>query len=511
MRSCEAPARFAPKLLLIGAALISSLGAVVQPVTEADFWWHVRVGRWIVEHGRLPGHDLFTYTVSDHRWVDHEYLTEVLTWLLQARFGLAGVSVAFGLLIWLGLVFLLVASRPGRHPYVIVGLALVLALLAGAPIWGPRPQMVTFVLVSLELLWLRRFLEGSSRAVLWLPALMALWSNLHGGWPVGFLFLGIALLSELTHWLGDRSSVEHLQRARILLIVGALSALAVLVNPNGPSVYAYPLQTLTSAAQRDLIAEWLSPNFHLPELRAFEVMLVLVVAGLVLGRRPLFDLLAVLAAIVLALESVRHVALFVATATPVLVASWSGVWRRLAARVPWSRPTSPSRRWLSAVTVAVLALVAVGVTARTGDNLRRQPALTSQSVPTGAADWLAVHPEVGTRMFNQYAWGGYLADRFYPIPNRRLFVFSEGVLMGDELLLRYRRVAAVSPGWQDVLDQAGVDYVVFDAGSPLDEVLSIAPSWRLAYRDRTAVIYVRAGPVGPHEGAWPAQNRHRVD
>lgn len=493
-RSWVPPAHFAPKLLLIGAALISSLGAVVQPVTEADFWWHVRVGRWIVEHGHLPGHDLFTYTVSDHRWVDHEYLTEVLTWLLQARFGLTGVSIAFGLLIWLGLVFVLLASRPRRHPYVIVGLAVVLALVAGAPIWGPRPQMVTFVLVSLELLWLRRFLEGSSRAVIWLPPLMALWSNLHGGWPVGFLFLGIAVLSELIHGLGDRSGAEHLRRARILLIVGALSALAVLVNPNGLSVYAYPLQTLTSAAQRDLIAEWLSPNFHLPELRAFEVLLVLVVAGLVLGRTTLFELLAVLAAVVLALESVRHVALFVATATPVLVASWSEVWRRLAARMSWSRPASPSRRWLSAVTVAVLALVAIGVTARTVDNLRRQPALTSQSVPTGAADWLAAHPEVGTRMFNQYAWGGYLADRFYPIPNRRVFLFSEGVLMGDELLFRYRRVAAVSPGWQEVLDQAGVDYVVFDAGSALDEVLSIEPSWRLAYRDATAVIYVRAAP-----------------
>ena len=268
----------------------------------------------------------------------------------------------------------------------------------------------------------------------------------------------------------------------------------MLVNPNGLSASASPLQTLTSVAQRDLIAEWLSPNFHLPELRAFEVLLVLVVAWLVLGRPTLFDMVAILAAMVLALESVRHLAIFVATATPVLVASWSEVWRRLAARMSWSPPAAPSRRWRSAATVAVLALVAVGVTARTADNLRRQPALTTQSVPTGAADWLAAHPEVGTRMFNQYAWGGYLADRFYPIPNRRLFVFSEGVLMGDELLFRYRHVAAVSPGWREVLDQAGVDYVVFDSGSPLDEVLSIEPSWRLAYRDATAVIYVRSPP-----------------
>ncbi len=64
--------------------------------------------------------------------------------------------------------------------------------------------------------------------------------------------------------------------------------------------------------------------------------------------------------------------------------------------------------------------------------------------------------------------------------------------MGDRLLVRYRQVAAINRGWQDVLDQAGVDYVVFDAGSSLDELLRTQPDWRLAYRDATAVIYLRA-------------------
>src|SRR5215472_4144365 len=200
-------------------------------------------------------------------------------------------------------------------------------------------------------------------------------------------------------------------------------------------------------------------------LRAFEVMLLLVIAGTALSRPSLFDALLVLAAVGLALESARHVALFVAAATPVLVTTWSDIWRRLA--VPRLLPIAPPRRWLSAVTLAALALVAVGVGLRISDGLGRQSAYVSQTFPVGAADWLAAHPAVGTRVFNQYAWGGYLADRFYPNRNRRVFIFSEGVLMGDDLLLEYRQVAAVDPGWQDVLDRSGVDYVVFNAGSPL--------------------------------------------
>jgi hypothetical protein len=468
---------FGPRTILLGSVLVASLGLVVRPVADTDFWLHLAAGRWIAEHGRLPAHDLFTYTVSDHRWVNHEYLSEVLMWLVQARFGMAGVSVAWGLLTWLGLVLVLAACRPGARPYVVTGLALALGALAGAPIWGPRPQMVTFTLVALELLWLRRALDDeSSRAIMWLPAVMALWSNLHGGWPLGFLFLGVAMAA------GWRRPALR----RRLALVTALSAVAAGLNPNGPAIYAYPFQTLASGAQQNLIAEWASPNFHLVELRPFELMALALVGGLALGRPSAFDLLVALAGLALALESVRNVAIFVAAATPVLVATWSDVWSRLPAR---PRPAPP--RWAPAIGVAAVLGVAAAIVPRIAGDLAEQPALTARVVPVGAADWLAAHPATGTRMFNEYAWGGYLASRFAPRPARRVYVLSEGVLMGDAQLQRYREVATLAPGWRRILDDDRVDYVVFDRGSALDDVLATEPGWRLAYRDRTAVIYVR--------------------
>jgi hypothetical protein len=475
---------FGPRTILIGSVLVASLALFVRPVTDTDYWLHAAAGRWIVEHARLPAHDLFTYTVPDHRWVNHEYLSEVLLWLVQSRFGLAGVSVAWGLLAWLGLLLVLAACRPGSRPYAVTGVALALAALAGAPIWGARPQMVSFTLVALELLWLRRALDDDGRAILWLPAVMALWSNLHGGWPLGFLFLGLAMVA--TRWSAPGSRLAVLRR---LALVAALSAVAVGLNPNGLAIYAYPFQTLASGAQQDLIAEWASPNFHLASLRAFEVMALLLVAGLALGRPAPFDLLVALAALALALESVRNVAIFVAAATPVLVAMWSDVWRRAPA-ARWSRPAPP--RWAPALGVATLLAVTAVVAPRIAGELARQPALTAQTVPVGAAEWLAVHPETGTRMFNEYAWGGYLAGRFFSRPGRRVYVLSEGVLMGDAQLRRYREVATLGPGWRRILDADRVDYVVFDRGSALDGVLAGEPGWRLAYRDGTAVVYVRA-------------------
>ncbi|HSR23478.1 MAG TPA: hypothetical protein VLW53_07995, partial [Candidatus Eisenbacteria bacterium] len=149
-------------------------------------------------------------------------------------------------------------------------------------------------------------------------------------------------------------------------------------------------------------------------------------------------------------------------------------------------------RWAPVLGATILLGTAAAIAPRIAGDLARQPDVTARAAPAGAADWLAAHPGAGTRMFNEYAWGGYLADRFYPDPNRRVFVLSEGVLMGDTLLLRYRQVATLQPGWRAVLDGERVDYVVFDRSSALDGVLAAEPGWRLAYRDGTAVIYVRA-------------------
>jgi hypothetical protein len=240
---------------------------------------HLSTGGWIVTHRRLPDHDLFTYTVSGHRWTDAEYLSQVAMSLIHAGTGLAGVSVVFGLLMWGGVVLAVVAARPRRQPYPIVAAGLALAVVAGLPVWEARPQVVTFFLLSVELLWLRRSIEGPSRAVLLLPALMALWSNLHGGWPAGLVFLGVAIVAETIRWLADPASAVHRARVRRLAGVAVLSVLAVGVNPNGLAVYGYPFQTVASAAQQHLIAEWQSPDFHLAVFRGFEVMLLLVVAG----------------------------------------------------------------------------------------------------------------------------------------------------------------------------------------------------------------------------------------
>jgi hypothetical protein len=140
--------------------------------------------------------------------------------------------------------------------------------------------------------------------------------------------------------------------------------------------------------------------------------------------------------------------------------------------------------------VLVFVVAVVKIYIDIGPTTQRK--LDASSYPIGAADWLASHPEVGTRMFNQYGWGGYLAYRFYPDPNRKVFIFGEAELMGDPLLNQYNDVQNLRPDWKAVLNQYHVDYVLFNRGEALSNVLATQPEWTLAYQDAVAVIYLRS-------------------
>jgi hypothetical protein len=495
-RAAEAPRgialseRLSARTLLVGGVMIVSLALFISAEQDPDFWWHVRIGQWMVQNGRLPSTDVFTFTVASHVWTDHEYLTEILMWLVFSSFGLTTLVVLFGLLTWAG--FWLIYAQVRRQPFVFVGVGLAIGAVAGSPIWGPRAQMITFALSCLELYWLRGYLSGRSRAITWFPLVMVAWANLHGGWVVGFVWLGIALAAELWSWAWDQDNPVHRMHVRRLAIVALLSALAVAATPHFLSLYPYPFQTQGSEAQQRLIVEWQSPNFHSVELRPFELMIFLIPVGFALKRPSVYDLLLTLAGLGLALQSVRNIALFVAAVTPVLINTYGSWWTEYARAHDWklSVPTRP----VFAVITAFALLVITGATSlRVANSIapQRQQQIDTSDYPVGAADWLAAHPDVGTRMFNQYGYGGYLAYRFYPEPNRRVFIFGEAALMGDDLLNEYADVYYVRSNWRQVLDKYGVDYVVEVRGDPLPNLLATQPDWKLVYQDSTSVIYVR--------------------
>jgi hypothetical protein len=524
-----------PAALVCAAALILSLLPATSAIRDPDFWWHLRTGQLILDSHALVATDPFTYTATGHHWVMHEWLTEVTFAGLYRLGGLGLIVAVLCVVTWVGLVALAwraglpipawASARAGREAatprrrvsFVVLGLGMVLASIAGYPIWGPRAQMETFALTCVTLLLMERHLRLGGRAIWVLVPIFLVWSNLHSGFIIGAGFLVLVAAVELAgHRLG-MPGIAPLQRTLTLVKVIAACAVVVVVNPNGPGIYLYPFETQGSAAQQSLILEWHSPDFHDTAVRAFGVMLLSLAVMCVVTRRVRpRDAALALATTALALQSVRHIALFVAATTPLWIEqadmslSRARDWWRARPGIPTARArparaprtaTRPAQPplWFRGSVVALVVgvpLAFLGARMATAVSTQEDSLFYAKDFPVCATRWLEAAPaSLHLNIFNQYGEGGYLALHLTPRGDR-VFIFGDAALMGDDLLHQYGSVEGLGATWETVVDGSNTDIVLFDNSTPLVEVLSASPDWRQVYHDGHNTAFVHADAAG---------------
>jgi hypothetical protein len=467
-----------PLVLFLGL-----LGMTARSAIDPDLWWHLRAGQWIVENGRVPHTDPFSFTRAGHAWVSHEWLSEVIFYVLYKHGGTAALIIFSAIVTTAG--FMLLYLRcPGTRYWAVAAAAF--GALAAAPSWGVRPQMFTFALASL-FLWLLERGESRPQLLFWLPPLFLLWLNLHAGFALGpalMLAYGIGMIAETafgnTPWQDARPIL-----LRVLLLLLACVALVPL-NPNGAQLYRYPFDTLRSPAMRSVIGEWFSPNFHEWMYRPFLLAWLLVLTALAtLRARPKGRVLVpLLLTAFAALDAVRHIPIFVLIAIPVLAAALPAASTSLAT----SRHPSDSWRFRPIFNLSVIVLMAGFAIVKWVTLAHNQQAREAEHFPRSAVAFLeaSVQPR---KLFAYYDWGGYAIWKLYP--EYRVFVDGRADLYGDDLLRQFETAVLLRSGWRDILDRWDVDSVLLPSSTPLAQALMLDPNWRTAFADSKAVVIVR--------------------
>ena len=491
----------APSGLFILAVLVIMALPVTRTIQDPDFWWHLRAGQLIIQHAGLLGNDPFTYTVANHHWTMHEWLNEVLFAVEFAVGGLGLIVLVLCTVTWLGLLAIMQKARLRNPTRGVLGMGMLIAVIAGFPIWGPRVQMITFAFAALTLLLVERHLVKGGKAIWALVPMFLVWSNFHSGFVIGLGFIAIILVAELIGaWLHMPDSAPR-ERLRPLLLVLIASVAVSMINPNGPTILLYALGTQTSGAQQSLIEEWFSPSFHDWEVLVYGAML-LSMAMLVVFNRHIRarDIALVLVTTALSLQSARHIALFVAASTPVYIDQLALATPRIRASLRRLRRAPATARTrargqpplLFRLTACALLMAGLGgvYVVWLVPKMQLQPySLTyAQEFPVCAAQWLAGAPEP-LKIFNQYGEGGYLAYTLSPRGDK-VFIFGDAALMGDPLLYSYANVETVTPSWDSIIRASGTDIVLYDIKTPLADVMDHAADWTKVYQDGLSVAFV---------------------
>jgi hypothetical protein len=475
-----------PRLALpaVGLLILSALILVqaAHGFTDPDYWWHFKTGELIAAHG-VPRVDVFSATQAGHSWVTHEWLAELLVYLLVHAWGYGAALAVFTLSPLLSILLLArLLHQEGVAPRMalpILGLsATIIAIYTTV-----RPQVLSWLMFSILIYALYGYRAGRIRSLWTLPFLFLVWANLHLSFLVGLAILALFAAARVGAQLIAR------QRPRIghVLSVLGLSILAACVNPNGVKLLIYPFTYLP--LQKTLLPaleEWKSPDFHSLIFAPFLIaLLVLLCTGLTNKTRDPWPLVLGMLVTALALQSARYVAVFGVAFVPLAALALRDRWEW--ARGTSTPPPSPARAALHWGILAV-ALGALALTFRPSgwSEFRRAPVTTGQEVPVEAVN-LIEQQFPASHIFNQYEWGGYLIYR-----EQRPFVDGRGEMYPPTFLRDYLDTYAVKPGWEGMLDRYGVDLVLIRSDSPLAGALETNPRWRLVDQDPLATIYVRA-------------------
>ncbi|MBC6934942.1 MAG: hypothetical protein DWB42_03800 [Chloroflexi bacterium] len=466
-------------------ALLFALAARIP--TDTDTWWHIRCGEYTLSNGMIYA-DPFSFTKAGEPWINHSWGAQIVLYGVWQAAGNLGLAVYTAALATGGMWFVYKMS-PGS--VYLRAFVLVIGAAAAAVFWSPRPQMLSFFL-SVAVLYLLHLYKRRGIDRLWLlPVMVGLWGNLHAGFSIAFIFLGGFIAGEVLNNL-FRPTAEHVipwRGIRRLVLVTAVSAAALVVNPYGLHMLAVPFQTISIGALQNFIQEWNSPNFHDRSTWPF-IFLLLGLLGAAGGSRKRLDWTDFLLAsgtAFMGLLAGRNIAVFAVAATPVLADHLDALLSERGWVIQPARRVTPRMGVLNA---ALAALIVLGAAAKVLLVLDADTVREAQEtyLPVKVAEYLRDEDPAGP-MFNSYNWGGYL---MFMLPDEPVFVDGRTDLYGDEFLTNtYLRTATGGDGWRETLNRYGIRLVVVEAGSGLARQLRVEPGWSLDYEDAMAAVFTR--------------------
>ncbi|HEX3252541.1 MAG TPA: hypothetical protein VHS05_24090 [Pyrinomonadaceae bacterium] len=462
-----------------------------RPLTDADFWWHLKTGEYIVKTHSVPTTDFFSFTNYGKPWVAHEWLSEVIFYLIYSRFGFNVLIVVFAILT--ALAFWILYRRSESHP-LIGAVAALLGVWTVLPTIGVRPRVFTLLLSSVYLALLARYIKREKgREIWWLVPLMVLWVNLHGGFLIGLVLIGLALVgAPLDSWARGEKLTSAWPKVRGLSVVLVGCLLAVLLNPHGFQIYKFPFEIFLSPVQQQAIVDWQSPDFHQPEALPLMILVFLTIWALSLSAKRVrpSELLFFIATLYMTLKSGRHVAILALVAVP-LLADYLQIWitERSGDRLFSMTAVDSERANRMALMLSVMFLVpliafAAKLKATVFDEWRQEVL----KVPLSAVAYLKDNQITGNTFTDPNIWGGYV---IWALPSNPVYIDGRIDMYGDQFVKDYLNIIWNGADWREPFNRYGVRVVIIEPKSALSRELLASGQWSRVFEDNVAVVFVR--------------------
>jgi hypothetical protein len=445
---------------------------------DSDTYWHIEIGKWIIDNRALPYSDIYSFTRLGEPWTSSAWLSEVLYAAAYSSLGWGGPVIVASLAIAATVaisVYLLTAHLEQARAILLAMLALAMSMhhFIARPHVLALPIMVAFV-GGLMAAADRR----SAPSWLLLP-LVPLWASIHGGFVLGLVLIGPIGLEAL--WAARPE--QRLKLAMRWALFGIAAVAATCATPYGWHSPLGAFNILGLGQLLSLISEWKPADFS--SFTFFEGALLGLIGlafykGLVLSPPRILLLLGL---IWMALTHNRHIEVF-AFLTPLVLAKPFVEQSVLAGTAAIRQNQERSSPYIAML--AALTIVAAGGASTMSYLARHSFAFGRGHTPAAAVKVLQQHRV--SRIFNQPEFGGYLITK-----GMRPFLDGRAELYGEKFVMRYFK-AIEGRDVNDliaILDEYKIEATLIFADFAASQILDHIPGWKRIYADDFFVVHIR--------------------
>lgn len=454
-------------ILLYG--LLLTLGR--QLLNDADTYWQIAVGDWMIAHRAVPHVDVYSWTFAGEPWISSQWLAQVVFAGLYHVAGWSGVvaASAFAIAGAFGLLAYYLMQRLAPLPALVMVMA---GFVLAAPHMLARPHALALPVMVMWAAGLVRAADDKRVPSYWLLPLIALWANLHGGFTFGIFLIAPVALEALI----NAPAPDRLRVALRWALFGIAALAAACLTPYGPESILVTRRILGLGPALALIGEWQPESFA--KFGSLELVLLGAI-GFMLYRRvtlPPVRILVVLGLVHMALSQSRN-------------GEMLGLIAPLFAAAPLAVQFGGRDSEVKGFAVPLLAglgVVALLATLVLPPLLRYEP----RALVTPTAATAAVKASGKTHLLNSYDFGGYLiAQGVRPYIDGRTELYGADFFLHYDAAVNLKDVAV----FERLLNDRKIDVTMLAPGTPAIGLLDRTPGWTRAYADDIAVVHVRTG------------------
>lgn len=455
---------------------------------DPDLWGHIRFGQDIWNHHSVHATDPFSYTAQGQPWVNHEWLVEVTFYLLFNTFGSTGLLIfktLLGILI-IHLLSSLYFSRAGNVTVYLMVFALILPVIE--PGMMTRPHLATFLGLTLMVCLLQKFFDGNRRVIRWMPLLMLVWVNSHGGVVAGLGIFGTITAIEFLRCL--KSGESH---GTQLLKYFLISCVAVLVNPYGYHLWTFFVHSL---GQPRAISEWESVTLFDLSHWQYKLLTLLFLATLLLPvPKRAWQIIVIGLALVYGYRHQRHTVLTAILLTPYLSLQYAR-WKVWDLKAGYDR-LSNHFHWAvhgCLILFTVYFLGALGVKyARQDFKISVDPVV----YPTYAAQFMEAN-QIQGNLVVPFNWGEYM---IWKSPGSKVSIDGRFRTVYPEDVIRLNEAFALGkPEGMALIEDPRAQLVLTKKYEAPHTFMEQHPGWQKIYHDPIAKLFIRKGTAPPNQG-----------